>query len=237
MKDITNGFGHLYNPLKALLIFKKAGENADFYIEAYDMDPSGKPINGHPLSVREGNALSKALIINERKAQGFLIPKGLMPANVLHINGNLDGCAIWHTPAQERRLLFSETLGIPSGTAHVPPLIWRAGRRKLQVFAHSGDGLTLEMPLLRAPFFNVYADGAVCMGNVKINIPATCGLEQFIHLWEDYFFNSFFSHTIHQQIISGGNIVQLWQQLIASNKPFPIAKLIPLKSTLNDLIV
>jgi len=234
---MTHGFGHLYNPVKALLIFKKAAENPDFYIEAYDMDSTGRPINGHPLSVRESNAFSKALIVNERKAQGFLIPRGLMPANILHINGNLDGCAVWHTPAQSRRLLFSESLGIPSGTAQVPPLIWRAGRRKLQVFAHSGESITLETPLFRAPFFNVYRDGGVCMGNVKVSIPATCGLEQFIRLWEDYFFNSFFSHTIHHQIISGGNIVQLWQHLIATNEPFPAEKLLTLKITLQDLIV
>ncbi|QJD96024.1 PRTRC system protein B [Mucilaginibacter robiniae] len=237
MENITAGFGTLYHPVKALLIYKKAGHETDYYVEGYDMDSAGRPINGHPLSVRESSALAKALTVNERKAQGFLTPEGLMPAQVLHIHSSPDGCVLWHTPPQVRRLLFAEALGITSGTAHVPAMLWRADRRRLQVFAVKDETITLETALYRAPFFNVYADGAVCMGNVRVQIPGDCGLERFLQLWEEYFFNSFFSHTIGGDSLIKGNIVQLWQQLTATQKPFPEVQLLPAHFTLQHLIL
>lgn len=236
MKNMNAGFGTLYHPVKALLIYKKAGNETDYYVEGYDMDSEGRPINSHPLSVRESSALAKALTVNERKAQGFLTPQGLMPARVLHINSSPDGCVLWHTPPQARRLLFADALGIPSGTAQVPAMIWRAGKSRLQVFAIKDEEITLETVLYRAPFFNGYADGSVCMGNVRVHIPGDCGLERFMQLWEDYFFNSFFSHTIGGDPVVKGNIVQLWQQLTATPEPFPEEKLLNTRLQLQHLI-
>lgn len=236
MENLTESFGQLYNPLKALVIFKRTGTDTDYYIESYDMDNEGRPINGHPLTVRESGTLAKALVVNQRKAQGFLIPKGIMPSNILHINSNMDGCAIWYTPRQTRRLLFSQSLGIPSGAADIPAMVWKASKRRLQVFAVQDEQVTIETTLQRAPFFNVYQDGAVCMGNVDVSIPSECGLEQFMKQWEDYFFNSFFSHTMNGEGVVKGNIIQLWQHLIATKEPFPADKLLSLKIQFKNLI-
>jgi len=236
MTNITQDFGHLYYPVKTLVVFKKQSTDADYYIESYDMDSAGRPINGHPLSVNEGHKLAKALTVNEKKAQGFLIPDGLMPQNVLHINGNADGSVIWHTPAQSQKLLFLSSLGIPSGTAGVPAMIWKARKGSLQVFALPDEEISLQTTLHKAPFFNVYPDGRVCMGNVRTNIPADCCLEKFMQLWEYHFFNSYFSHTIHGESPVKGNIVQLWQHLIQTGEPFPAEKLIATKYQIRHLI-
>ncbi|MCO5946752.1 prokaryotic E2 ligase family D protein [Mucilaginibacter flavidus] len=238
MKDLTNTFGNLYQPVKALLIMQKTGNDhqSDFYIESYDMDVSGCPINGHPLSIQESHKLAKALQVNEKKAQGFLNPKGLMPPNVLTINSSSSGFAVWHTPPQQIKLLFIESLGIPSGMAHVPAMVWKAGKNSLQVFAVTETDFTEDTLLYHAPYFNVYPDGRVCMGNVQISIPKDCGLEQFMELWQSDFFNSYFSHLFggHQPV--KGNIVQLWQHLTESGEQFPTDVLIPNKFQIKHLI-
>lgn len=236
MTDRTEHFGNLYQPVKALVIFKKAANDSDFYIESYNMDNKGMPVNGHPLSVKESNTLAKALMVNEKKSQGYLIPQGIMPANVLHINSNADGWVIWHTPAQKRRLLFSPSLEIPSGKALVPALLWKAGKGSLQVFALDVNDLSLQSTLYKAPFFNVYTDGRICMGNVRVHIPSDCCLEKFMQLWEAYFYDSYFSHTIHGESPVKGNIIQLWKSLIKSGAPFPTDKLNPTKYQLQHLL-
>jgi PRTRC genetic system protein B len=238
MKELTGTFGNLYEPVKALLILRRTGKShqSDYYIESYDMDDKGCPINGHPLSVRESNSLAKALQAGEKKAQGFLTPKSLMPMNVLHLNSTAEGSLIWHTPPQTVKLLFTENLGIPSGMAHIPALIWKAGKANLQVFAVDTMEFKETTPLYHAPFFNLYADGGVCMGNVRIRIPNDCGLEQFMARWQDYFFNSYFSHLIGGHDPIKGNIVQLWLGLTATAQPFPTRVLNPTQYQLKHLI-
>jgi len=238
MKELTGTFGNLYEPVKALIIHRKTGEShqSDYYIESYDMDDKGCPINGHPLSVRESNNLAKALQAGEKKAQGFLTPKGLMPANVLHLNSGADGHVIWHTPPQAVKLLFTENLDIPSKAANIPALVWKAGKASLQVFAVADTVLLESTRLYYAPFFNLYNDGRVCMGNVRIRIPNDCCLEQFIELWQDYFFNSYFSHLIGGHEPVKGNIVQLWQRLTATAEPFPTDILNATRYQLKNLI-
>lgn len=238
MKDLTGTFGHLYQPVKALLIMQKTGDGhqSDFYIESYDMDAAGRPLNGHPLSIAESNKLAKALQANEKKSQGFLNPAGLMPKNILTIHSGQAGFAVWHTPPQAVKLLFTENLDIPSGIAHIPTLVWKAGKNSLQVFAVADTDLSEQTALCHAPFFNVYPDGRVCMGNVRVNIPKDCGLEQFIKLWQDYFFNSYFSHLFggHQPV--KGNIIQLWQSLTSTGEFFPTDVLIANKFHLKNLL-
>ena len=238
MKDLTNTFGNLYQPVKALLILQKAGQShqSDFYIESYDMDGQGCPINGHPLSITDSNSLAKALLVNEKKSQGFLNSKGLLPANVLYINSSSNGFAIWTTPPKSIKLLFTENLDIKSGTAHIPALVWKAGKNSLQVFALNEETLSENTPLCHAPFFNIYADGRVCMGNVHVRIPKECGLEQFMDLWQDYFFNSYFSHLFQGHQPVNGNIVQLWQHLTATQEPFPTDLLITNRFQIKNLI-
>ena len=45
------------------------------YVESFDMDETGCPINGHPLTVKEANALAKSLMVAEKKQRNFLNPK------------------------------------------------------------------------------------------------------------------------------------------------------------------
>jgi PRTRC genetic system protein B len=238
MNNITNSFGTLYHPVKALLLYQRSGgqNEATNYVESYDMDKDGCPINGHPLSVKEANALAKSLLIAEKKQRNFLNPKDLLSRDVIFLKTGNDGFALWRTPARQVKLLFTESLDIPCGEANVPALLWKAGKTHLSIFAILDEDVDGNTPLYHAPFFNVYADGKVCMGNVPVKIPNDCALEDFIRLWQEYFFNSYFSHLFGGHLPVKGNIVQLWQKLVKSNKPFPTDKLIPNNIPINKLI-
>src|SRR6185312_10830804 len=101
------------------------------YIESYDLDPQGRPVNAHPLSLSEANKLCKALQTTERKRLAFLALKGLMPGNLLYLRTDKNPFAVWHTPKQRVRLYFKEDLGIKTGFAEVPALLWRASKTSL----------------------------------------------------------------------------------------------------------
>jgi hypothetical protein len=74
------------------------------------------------------------------------------------------------------------------------------------------------------------------MGNVPVKIPNDCCLETFMDLWQEYFFNSYFSHLFGEHVPVKGNIVQLWQNLINHNAPFPFEKLTTSNITINKLL-
>jgi len=236
MNDITNLLGDLYLPQKALVVYRHMTDNSQVYVEAYDMDGSGKPINAHPLAVEECRALAKALETSEALQKDFLKSGGLLPGKVLYLNMQ-HGFALWHTPPQQVGLLFRESLNIPCGKAHIPAMIWKADKESLQVFAVKGKHRPEpDTALFHAPYFNLYEDGMVCMGTVDVAIENDCCLEDFMSQWENYFFGSYFSHMIQGSIPVKENIVQLWQQQVVSGKPFPEDILVKTMFTIKDLI-
>lgn len=220
--DITENFGTLYHPKSALVFYETKGTETDMYVEHFDMDKNGNPINAHPLTVREANVLAKSLQTDEEKSKAFLKPKGILPTNILHINPSEKGTVLWYTKAQQRQLYFVNSLGIPNGTAKVPSMLWLASKSSLTVFALASDRRPTEKTSLHyAPFFNIYEDGKVCMGTVNIDIKNSASVEEFIQAWENYFFNSYFSHLLGRNSPINGNCVAVWKDLIGTDKPFP----------------
>ncbi|WP_163407161.1 PRTRC system protein B [Flavobacterium ajazii] len=236
MKDITNHFGKLYHPVKAFVVYEQTVDK-NIYVESFDIDKNGFAINAHPLSIRESTALASALDTSEELKNGFFKPKGLLPGNILYINPDRNGFVIWHTPAQNTELFFVGSLGIPNGTASVPPLLWKASKNTLWLYAlDDTTNISKETCLSNAPFFNLYHDGKVCMGTVKINIRTDFSLEDFISEWEKYFFNSYFSHLIGNKSPVKGNIIQLWKSLINTRKKFPLTSLLKNGLTIKQLL-
>ncbi len=238
MKNITESLYDIYSPQKALIIYQPiADKQSGIYVEAYDMDEEGRPINAHPLSVEECSGLADALGHIPELDNGFLKPRGLLPEKVLYINPCKPSCAIWFTPSQEVNLLFKQELSIPCGKAGIPAMVWKATQDILSVYALRQDAKPTEhTKLCHAPFFNGYKDGRVCMGTVDVDIDTQCCLEDFMSQWEAYFFNSYFSHLLEEFCPVSVNIVQLWQEQVGSNKPFPTKVLIKNGMTLKDLI-
>ena len=237
MKDITDNFGTLYDPLKAFVVYQKNTADKCIYVESYDIDKNGYPINAHPLSLVESTQLANALDTSDELKRNFLKSSGLFPKNVLYINPDHNGYAIWHTPAQRVDLFFIESLAIPNGKASLPPLLWKASKNSLYIYTiDTIADISEQTTLSHAPFFNLYEDGKVCMGTVSVNIKADCLLEEFMQQWEEYFFNSYFSHLIREKSPVKGNIIQLWQSLINSRKQFPMKSLIKNGLTLKQLL-
>jgi len=237
VNDITENFGTLYHPKSALVFYQTQDENSNnTYVEHFDMDSNGTPINAHPLTVKEANLLAKSLQTDEERNKTFLKPKGILPTNILHIDPSKNGTVLWYTKAQKRQLYFVESLGIQSGKAQVPPMLWVADKNSLSVFALATNRRPTEKtPLYYAPFFNVYEKGDVCMGTVSIDIKNSVSVEEFIQAWEDYFFNSYFSHSLSANLTKT-NIINLWKDLINTDKPIPKEVLKKNNKTLKNLL-
>lgn len=237
MKDITQNFGTLYYPIAALVIYQTKGSNNDTYVEHFDMDSSGNPINAHPLTEREAAALAKSLNTKKEMAKAFLKPSGILPTNVLHINPSENGTLLWYTKSRKEKLFFSDSLEIPNGIAEVPALLWLASKQSLSVFALATDRRpTDNTALYHAPFFNVYDNGNVCMGTVDVSIKNSASAEDFMTAWEHYFFNSYFSHLLNDHNPINGNCVALWKDLIETGKNFPKEVLKKTNRTLKNLL-
>lgn len=235
--NIAENFGTLYHPKSALVFYETAERETDIYVEHFDMDSNGTPINAHPLTVKEANLLAKALQTDEEKNKAFLKPKGILPTNILHINPSEKGMVLWYTKAQQRQMYFVNGLGIPNGKANVPPMLWFANKNSLAVFALATERRpTAKTPLHYAPFFNIYEDGKVCMGTVNIDIKKSASVEEFIQAWESYFFNSYFSHLLGSHSPIKGNCVNIWKDLIDTDKTFPKEVLKKNNRTLKNLL-
>ena len=240
MKDITQDFGTLYQPTSALVFYRNNQGSKDTYVEHFDIDENGNPINAHPLTEREAKELVKALATKtqRKKNQNFLKPKGVLPTHNLHINPSENGSALWYTKSMKRQFYFTENLEIPNGRAKVPAMLWLANQRSLKVFALPNNRRPTEKTeLFYAPFFNVYENGNVCMGTVDVNIQNSNSLEEFTKKWEEYFFNSYFSHLMNEHNPINGNCVNLWKSLINTEKQFPKETLRTANRTLKNLLL
>lgn len=62
MTNITRIFEEVYLPIKAILIYQPLlEEDKNVYVEAYDIDENGSPVNAHPLSINEATTLAENL--------------------------------------------------------------------------------------------------------------------------------------------------------------------------------
>lgn len=236
MNDITENFGTLYHPKSALVFYQTKGMNPDTYVESFDMDKNGNPINAHPLTIREANQLAKALKTAKEEKELCVKSEGIISNSILHIDA-IQNKVIWFTKAIQRELYFSESLGIRKGMANIPTMLWIANKNNLSVFALNSNCRPNEnTKLYHAPFFNVYKNGNVCMGTVDVQMKKIASLEEFTIAWESYFFNSYFSHLMQNYNPIKGNCVTLWESLVNTNKAFPKEVLKKSGKTLKDVL-
>ncbi len=236
MKDLTSDFMAFYQPKLALLFYQGKGRLGEMFVESFDIDSNGSPINAHPLSVREAKKLADALKVGSQSEE-MLKPSGILGTHILFTDPSKNK-VIWFTRSTRRQMYFSDLLGIPNGMASVPPMLWCADRESLSVFALGSDRRPTERTkLYHAPFFNTYQSGNVCMGTVDVEIGTSLTIEQFTSAWEAYFFNSYFNHLLEGHNPIEGNCVFLWKELVNGQGTFPMAQLRRAGTTINDLIL
>lgn len=232
-------FGGMFRPISALLVYESTTEDVDhkFYVEHLDIDVEGRPCNAHPLSEQDATGLIYALNTSQVKREKYLRPISILPSNVLYIDSDGDGSVIWHSRIMEVPLYFTDSLGIENGLAFIPPLLWKVKGHRLSVFALKSDRRPNQgTKLYKAPFFNIDSDGLVCMGSVDTEISEQLCLEDFIAKWQDFFFNSRFSHLLGEGSPIKGNCVQLWKELVGTGKPFPLEILKIQQCKIDDLL-
>lgn len=237
MIKLNNISEQIFLPFKSLVIYRSAGRSIDYFVEAYDIDNNGSIQCGHPLSIDEGIALAKCLATTSDLNTSYLQCDTLIPDKLLYTNIGLDGFAVWYTPTQTVGLNFIQSLTIPNGKLAIPAMVWKADRSHLEVFAIKGTMKPKELTqLYHAPFFNIYREGKVCMGTVKIEMDGVSNLQFFMERWERYFFDSYFSHMMDGHNPVNGNLVQLWKGLAGQNIPFPESALKKTDKTLKNLL-
>ncbi len=237
MINITERFTTQYLPTKAFIVYTSQEEQENSYVESFDFDKRGRMINAHPLTEQETEKLAQIMLANTERQGKCFDTKGILPANLLFLRSGNNGCAVWHTPNQHRQLLFIEGLGLLSGIYPVPPLLWKATRDSVSVFAIKTTARPdIKTELFEAPFFNIYSTGNVCMGTVDIEINDDEGLEVFMKQWEDYFFNSRFSHLLSDRSPVKSNIIRLYKSLYITKKSFPLSELKKLTKSFKTLL-
>jgi PRTRC genetic system protein B len=147
---------------------------------------------------------------------------------------------LWHCPSRIEPIFFqtahSELNAISGKRVLHPHLLFHVTRRNLYVAAlPDARRPTLETKLLRAPYYNVSAEGQVCQGSMngpRENRP------EAITKWEHAFFRSAFTHAqggAFQMTSHPGGHSGLWlEQAGQPNGEFPVQHLVPMKMTLNQ---
>jgi PRTRC genetic system protein B len=155
---------------------------------------AGEPVvlAGRALRTRSAHTLARALADNDR-AHGYLSPDVLCADH---------GQLIWWLAPGKRQLSFrlqdAELHAFFGGATRSallphPGLVFRLLRNgDLQVWAVKGQQRPQpDTSLLRAPYFNVWKSGKICLGNVPVPRGTTADR---IGAWHRAFFDSYFTH-------------------------------------------
>lgn len=84
INDITQDFGTLYHPKSALVFYETKGSNTDVYVEHFDMDKNGNPINAHPLTVKKQMYWQRHSIPNRKITKPFEIERNFANQHFAH---------------------------------------------------------------------------------------------------------------------------------------------------------
>lgn len=195
----------------------------------------GKMSAGQPLDVAQ---FAKMIRLAEQYAEGqqqMSAMGGVIPKNLLFADPNLDRMRlVWWRPSEERKLFFTDEIGIKSGVMRVPGMVYSVkGGGTLSVYCFRGrkpKGL-----LYKAPFLNIYNDGHVCLGSSKTDKPKHNTYEEWMLYWEKMFWQSEFASMISDNPIEG-NLVSVTKRCIERGEPFPVELMKRASMKLNDLL-
>lgn len=220
---------------KAILVYANS-KSQPAYATVHDVqvDENGKTtvLAGVAATVQSVAEIAQ-LLIRQVKTGHFL------PENILSVG--IDSLVWWVPPARKRVFFNNEKLGgeCSAETPH-PGLIFSvSGKNEWAVFAVKGkDRPTPGTPLFLAPYFNVWADGKICTGNVTIPPGSTANT---ISAWEKAFFESYFTHpNVHapQKLVNHKEgAYGFWKKMLGERyKRFPERVLVDMECTLSDLL-
>ncbi len=215
---------------KAVLIYR--GSNGSALATCHDIDLQENKatlLAGKAMTPQRAIALATALTRS-------LVLGGFLPDNVLYLNGD---AIVWWLPAKARHIAFKtkeKIIGERAGVVPHPALIFMASSRDWRVWAVTTRSRPMpDTKLCRAPYMNVYEDGAICAGTTRL--PGETTIDK-IKGWNEAFFGSFFTHGNGTRMVKAtGGLIQLWRDLLDGKyKRFPNSVLVETGKTLRELV-
>lgn len=230
--NVNIGSSEVLTLERAILIYGSRSNQGSFAtvhaVKSNDADAQPQLGPGQLLTVDFIRDLIKSLS-EEQKIEVF--PETLLCRTEL--------VTAWWAPPRTRMMFFHKesTLAEISGQKCVQPgLVFRVIGGSLAVVALASDERpTAKTRLCNAPYWNVYADGRVCHGTMRV--PKTTTLDA-MNAWEKAFFGSNFTHGVHGVSCKHpGGIEGLWRE-IATTQPstFPCQHLRPHGKTLEEFL-
>lgn len=194
---------------------------------------SYKPISYHGINLLY-NKLK--LLVKENNNEKFYKFKGLIPSNVIYYDVLTTPCIAWIKPSH----INSYNTIKKKYFYKYPNLLFLLKFNTLFVYALKTTKVNMNTKLYNAPFYNVYDNGKLCMGTMRIDNLISIYHEETISNLEDSFFNSFFTTERMGTQRSKTDIAILYKRLLANSKThtvkFPNKELIDAKKTIKDVI-
>ena len=204
-------------PLKGLMMLY--GQGDDVYVEWKNVDKDQKMSAGVPLSIDSLEALY-TYMVNRKMGSGQLA--GTISKNVIYMNPALN-VYVWTVPGGKREVKLARGAGLRKGWIKYPPMVFAVNGKTLSIFVYS----TSMSKLYPAPFYNIYDDGSVCLGTVRLtSVNNAKTYAEYTSAWENLFFNSKYSHGI-------GDTMKIMKGLINSRKTFPWKKVSKILKPIN----
>jgi PRTRC genetic system protein B len=233
------GFDHKENfiPAKVLKVYK--GEDDTYYIEVHPVYNkkgvfsigAGMPLTRKTLQKLLGAAMSDGI-------ESIWWDNPIMPECILSFcQEKYKRHIMWWRPARSIEMLFTDTAKLQSGTIRMPAMLFFSHLDKIRIFALKENRRpTLKTTLYAAPLLNSIADNHLCWGNVSNQVHNVIQIDKEIDTWENYLWNSQFSHGGSAKVTKKTAVMTLYKRLLETKKPFPPSELVNTFITVGELL-
>lgn len=145
----------------------------------------------------------------------------------------------WIEPASKRTMFFKThdeaVMAYDGDTIAQPPLLFVARAHNIYVYGlTSNDRPTPDTPLYYAPFWNVYDDGAVCIGSMQL--PKTISPAATADFTTAFFKSEFTHASGNKKRWKPGVTYAQFLSMVKQRKRFDIDWLMPMKATVKDAL-
>jgi PRTRC genetic system protein B len=213
-------------PSMAVIVYRDKNQyQPNCYLEKREIKLVGDKFRMMAPVPMEDDALKEIAKIYTKTRASDIGFGGLISPHLLYgINKSGITAVMWYRPAMKRSLNFSSQLKIKSSVyVSVPPTLYLVKNKDLYVFALMTDERPdLKTKIYKAPYFNIYEDGRVCLGTARVG-----NKENTYEKEADRFERGFY---MAEQ--NGGNVdhncktplAKLWNNLIKTTAAFPSKK-------------
>lgn len=221
---------------RAILLYEQTGDGGQYLKKERQVIATIHNVNhgkGHP-KLEEGQLLTMDAL--QEMIQGIWRQK--LELIEPHILARSPSAMAWFVPASTRVMFFKTNdalLSKLSGSSFPQPaMVFMATTKGMLVWALEQDERpTPKTMLCRAPYYNVYSNGGVCLGSTLT--PKVLDVSQ-TEKYTASFFQSAFTHASGNSKLLElkGSYGQFWQGL-RGKKAFPVKALLSLKKSLKDV--